>query len=200
VLDHEAQHRVRPRIVHAIVDRPLHRAVHQPQPPPFERLVRRPPKIPRAGLFAQLVERLDALAHAGRGLFDDAGHGELVDEGALHMRQDRVGARLLVAIGQEVEQRIILGNVEFLEGNPRGRLPRNLALVDEAGRIGGARWFAGYAGGGRCGHSPRGDCTDFPSRKISPCRWREGGPKAQPQSRGTEGRAERAGPRQGHRR
>jgi hypothetical protein len=49
------------------------------------------------------------------------------------------------------------------------------------------------------GHGARGG-TDFPSRKIPPCRWQSACPADRPQSRGTAGRAGRAGPWQGHRR
>jgi len=161
VLEHPADHRIGARTVRALVDRPLHRAILKPHPPPLERLVPRPPEILRPGPVAQLVERLEALADLGRRLRDDPARGEMVDEGALHIRRDRIAARLLVAIGQEVEQRVVLGKELLPKRRPRCRLPRDLALVDEQRLRGGV-------GGGRAlaSHGAKGDCTDFPSRKI----------------------------------
>lgn len=92
----------------------------------------------------------------GGGGFDDPGRGKVRDKGALDIRGDRIAARLFVKIGREIEQRIFVRNVEMgkLPGDVRGRLPRDLALVDEEG----AR--------GRGGHTAAGG-MDFPCRKIS---------------------------------
>ena len=98
----------------------------------------------RAGPGAQLVERLHAPPDMPRRLADDAGGGEMGDEGALLVGRDRIAARSVVEIGRKAEQRIVRPRLRPDESDGGSRLPRNGA---GGGETGGALAFRAHLRG-----------------------------------------------------
>ena len=78
-----------------------------------------------------------------RRLADDAGGGEMGDEGALLVGRDRIAARLLVNEGRKAEQRIVRPRLRPDESDGGGRLPRNGASGGEKGGFGRVFVFRG---------------------------------------------------------
>ena len=135
--EHEAQQRIGARVGQPLGNGALGRTILQPPEPVTRRLVPGGRKPLRPGHLPQLVERLHAFSDGPRRLHDDPCRRERGDELPLEVGRDRIAARLLVDVGREGEEGIIV-----------------LGLVGSVGNGGG-----GLAGSGAGGfvHGPRKD-------------------------------------------